>query len=244
MTTQELIQAVSPKIANLGGAFYFTPETLARGKELGIDGFRFYILGRGGVLGDVEPRVVSSAFGYFNPPVIERLWNSGRTTIAPRDAGREYLECCRELGRRRLAGVEGLAEFCAAAEAVNAAADPAGLALYAGISAEPLASDLPGRAQQLITVLREHRGSVHLLAVVANGLAPMMAHLLRRPNDMATFGYDVEHLPVATDDDRAKHRAAEEMTDRLLEPAYSVLDPAASRAMVEGLDRIEAALVG
>ena len=57
MTPTELVQAACPKIGSLGGAFYFDKETLAKGKELGLDGFRFYFLGRGGVLGDVEPRV-------------------------------------------------------------------------------------------------------------------------------------------------------------------------------------------
>ncbi|MGI9594675.1 MAG: helix-turn-helix domain-containing protein, partial [Acidimicrobiales bacterium] len=52
-------------IGAAGAAFYVNPDTLARGKELGLDGFRFYVLGRGGVMGDVPAKVVESAFGYF-----------------------------------------------------------------------------------------------------------------------------------------------------------------------------------
>jgi hypothetical protein len=63
MFAQELINATSPTIGKAGSAFYFHPSTLARGKEVGLDGFRFYMLGRGGVLGDVESDVVASAFG-------------------------------------------------------------------------------------------------------------------------------------------------------------------------------------
>jgi hypothetical protein len=244
METLELVQAVSPKIGDLGGSFYFVPETQARGKELGLDGFRFYMLGRGGVLGDVEAPVVVSAFGYFAPAAVERIWNSGRERIDPRDAGRAYLECAREHGRRHLADVEDLAGFCAAAEAVVAAAPTPGLSLYAGASAEPLPDDLPGRALQLLVVLRELRGSVHLLAVVANGLEPRIAHYLRRPNDYGTFGYDAEAPPEVTDDHRARHQAAEELTDRLLLPAYSVLDDAGRRALATGVDRIWAAVTG
>ena len=83
MTPEELIAAASPKIRDVGSAFYFAPETLAKGKELGLDGLRFYMIGRGGVLGDVEPAVVGSAFGYFAPALIEKTWTSAREKVAP-----------------------------------------------------------------------------------------------------------------------------------------------------------------
>ncbi len=70
-TPMELVQSACPKIGSLGSAHYFDREiTVPRGKELGLDGFRFYFLGRGGVLGDVEARVVRSAFGYAEAPAI------------------------------------------------------------------------------------------------------------------------------------------------------------------------------
>ena len=50
------IMRATDVIGPIGAAFYFHPDTVARGKEAGLDGFRFYILGRGGVLGDVEDR--------------------------------------------------------------------------------------------------------------------------------------------------------------------------------------------
>ena len=41
------------KTGDIGSAFYFHPDTLAMAKGHGLDGFRMYFLGRGGVLGDV-----------------------------------------------------------------------------------------------------------------------------------------------------------------------------------------------
>ena len=67
MQPRDVIHAIAKPTGDIGASFYFDPDTLARGKELGLDGFRFYVLGRGGVLGDVEPDVVRSAFGYFHP---------------------------------------------------------------------------------------------------------------------------------------------------------------------------------
>jgi hypothetical protein len=240
MTPLELVRAVSPQVGALGSAFYFDPATLARGKELGLDGFRFYFLGRGGVLGDVEARVVQSAFGYFAPSLVDKIWNSARQRMPPREAGRAYLECARELGRRRLAAIPGLDEFCAAARTVNEAAEVAGLSLYAGLSAEPLCDDLPGQAMQLSAVLREHRGSAHLLAVRASGLDPAVAHAIKRPGDVESFGWS--ETPEITADDRDRHAAAEQLTDRMVLGAYASLDEPGGKALVAGLESIEAAL--
>lgn len=246
MTSDELVTRVCPTIGDLGAAFYFTPETLGRGKELGLDGFRFYFLGRGGVLGDVEPRVVQSAFGYFHAPLVDDMWRSAqeRSGLTPREVGRAYVEASREHGRSRFAGLEGLDGFCAAAEAVVAGADPAGLALFAALSAEPLPEDLPGRAMQLVTVLRELRGSIHLVAVAAAGVSPRVAHYLRRPNDFTLFGYSEEQIPEPTDADREALDAADACTDRLMANAFSVLKPGQAEALASGVEAMAAANAG
>ena len=74
MESLTLVREISDPINTIGSAFYFHPDTLTRGKELGLDGFRFYFLGRGGVLGDVEPAVVVSAYGYFSTPLVTKIW--------------------------------------------------------------------------------------------------------------------------------------------------------------------------
>lgn len=242
MTPTELVQGACPKIASLGGAFYFIPETVGKGKELGLDGFRFYFLGRGGVLGDVEARVIQSAFGYFAPAMVEKMWNSAKEKLAPREAGRLYLDCSRDFGRRKFASISGLDAFCAAAETINNAANPASLSLYAGASAEPLADDLPARAMQLTTVLREFRGSAHLAAIRALNLDPAVAHAIKRPNDVTTFGY--AEAPAITDADRALHTAAEKMTDDMVLGAYSAVDAAGADALMAGLTAMEVAVAG
>jgi len=242
MTPQELVATACPKIGSLGAAFYFIPETVGRGKERGLDGFRFYFLGRGGVLGDVEAKVVQAAFGYFEPALVAKMWNTAREKMAPREAGRLYMECAADLGRRKFSGVAGLDAFCAAAEKVIAAAEPASLPLFAGIAAEPLAEDLPARAMQLVAVLREYRGSAHLLAVMASGLSPKVAHAIKRPDDVGTFGY--AEAPAVTDADRAKLDAAEALTDALVLVGYSALSPAEADTLLAGVVAMEAALAG
>ena len=242
MTPEELIADACPKIRDLGWAFYFAPDTLAKAKELGLDGLRFYVIGRGGALGDVESTVIASAFGYFEPALVEKMWGSAREQVAPRVAARAFMECGAAFGRARLSDVADLDSFCAAAGAVNDAADPVGLALYSGVKSEPLTTDLPGRAMQLLTVLREFRGSAHLVAVRASGLDAKTAHFIRRPADIGMFGWNDADAPAISETEVAKLAEADELTDRLVLPAYSVLDEAGRAALVTGLDRIAAAL--
>jgi hypothetical protein len=237
---RDVIRAIAPKTADIGSAFYFHADTRARGKELGLDGFRLYIVGRGGVLGDVESDVVLSAFGYFEPSMLARMWDSARAIVPPRDAARAYLACNAELGRKVLAEVEGLAAYCEAAEAVVAAVDVGGLPQFAGVRAEPLPADVPARAIQLAVVLRELRGSTHLVAVRASGLATAVAHAIKRPDDVSLFGW--AETPPVTDADRAALARAESLTDDLLVPAFSELDAAGGAALVAGTDSMHAAL--
>jgi hypothetical protein len=240
MTPLELVQSTSRDVNAAGDAFYFDQQTLDRGRESGLDGFRLYFLGRGGVLGDVEPDVVVAAFGYFAPAVVQAMWDSARQIMAPRDAARLYLDAAADFGRRSLDGLEGLDAFNTAAEAVIGAVDRSGLALFAGIAAEPLPDDAPARAYRNIVTLRELRGSVHLLAVVASGLRPAVAHAVRRPADVQMFGYD--ETPEVTDADRERWNDAEALTDRLLVPWYAVLDDGGAQAFAHGVRAISGRL--
>ena len=235
-----LAASVAEPLGSAGAAHYFHPDTLAKGKELGLGGMQFYMLGRGGVLGDVEPAVVTSAFGYFHISSVTKLWNAGREKLAPREAGRLYHDCCAERGRTALAEVEGLDAFCDAAEAVIAGTNPAGLALYAGLAAEPLADDVPGRALQLAAVLRELRGSAHLLALVATGIAPEVAHAVKRPEMVGPFGWDPgPDLSTFNEDLR---RQAEDLTDRIVGAGLVGLSQAQADALVAGAAAIAAAV--
>jgi hypothetical protein len=242
--TLDLVRTVCPKIRDNGWLYFFSPVSDRRASDLGLDIFTFYFVGRGGPLGDVEWPVVHAAFGYFNPAVIKDSWERGREKMAPRDAGRAFIECGAEFGREKLSAVEGLDEFCAAADAVNEAARgrAESLPLYAAWSAEQLADDPPARAMQLVSTLREFRGSAHLLAVVASGLRPIEAHFIFRPEMFGIFGWADSDKPEVGDEHRQRLDAAGDLTDRLVAPAYGVLDEAGAKALSSGMDAIEAAL--
>lgn len=241
MTPLELVQATSLPFNDAGAAAYFHPVTSARGKELGLDGFTFYFMGRGGVLGDCEPGVVRSAFGYFHPDVVAKFWNRGREIIDPRQAAREFLACSSRIADDELSHIEGLAVFNDAVKIWRANVDTAGLALYAAVDAEPMdpALSLAAEAYHHVLVLRELRGSAHLLALVASGLSDSKAHAIRRPQDVEAFGW-TEPIAVSDSDHEAWERA-DALTDELLASSIASLSPTQGEALVAGALAIQAA---
>ena len=242
MTNDELIKQVCPLINDTGWAYYFTPTTMARGTELGLKGPQFYFIGRGGLLGNCDSTVVAAAFGYFNPEVIKRAWDSSCQVIEPLVAGRAHLECSAVTGREKLSNVGNLDSFIAAADKVNDAANPEALALYSAFKNEPLVSDAPGRAMQLVSVLREFRGSAHLVAVRAMGLTGKQAHFIKRPNDIAMFGWSAEDAPHIDDEARRRLDEAERLTDQIIAPAFAVLNEKERSDLLAGATSIKQAL--
>jgi len=240
MNPEELAAAVGKPLNTVGGAYYFHPSSVARSKELGLDGFRFYVLGRGGVLGDCEAPVVESAFGWWNSSLIAKMWNSARTVVDPRQAARELLACGHAIGRTAFADIDGLDAFNDAAEAVIAATNPAALALYAGYAAEPLPDDAPARAMQHAITLRELRGSAHIVAVLAAGLTPLQAHAIKRPEMVQSFGW--EDVPEIDDSHHAALAAAEALTDKITAPGFAGLSDAQADALLSGANAMFEAL--
>ena len=240
--TAELVALASPIIASSGMAYYFAPPTLARGTEFGLDGLSWYIIGRGGPMGDTDPAAVAAAFGYFNPQTVIAAWNAAKDKIEPRRAGAEYLACGAEFGRTHLADVERTDALAEALLTVQRAADPQGLALYAAYAAEPVVDDAPGRTMQLLTKLRELRGSAHLLANRAVGLDPRTAHFVTRPEMYKMFGWDESDPPAVDDTTQALREKSEALTDALVTPAFDVLDESGRQALVEGLRAVKQAL--
>lgn len=242
MNNKELLDAVCPTINVVGSAFYFIPETMALGKELGLGGMEFYIQGRGGQMGNTDSSAIAAAFGYFSPALIKSVWDAACDKCDPRKAGAAHLEAAANLGRAKLASLPGLDAFVAAMEKVNSAANPEGLALYAAIRSETPATDAAGRAMQLLAILREFRGSAHLVALRAVGIDGKKAHASKRPDMWKTFGYSEDEMPEIDDAFLAQMAEAEKITDLIVEPAYAVLNDVERAALVAGVKAAKEAL--
>lgn len=242
MSTLDTITAIAGPTGDLGASFYFHPATVAAGKELGLDGFRFYILGRGGVLGDVSAAVVSSAFGYFHPSLIDKMWNSAKERLDPLECAQAYFDECGARGEETFADLDEsvLTAYVDAADRVIDAASPAGMPLFAGVTGMRCSDDVRARSLQKAAVLRELRGSAHLCAVLSNGLTDAQAHAIKRPGDVALFGW--EEAPAVPVDGDERMAAAEAATDEILINAFCVLSEDEATALVDATTAMHAAL--
>lgn len=232
----ETARAIAAPIGAAGGAFMLHPDVLQPGKDAGYPGgFSYYVVGRGGVLGDVDANVVASAFGFFAPALVRSLWDSGVVIEGARAGADRYASSCAAWGRERLATFDGVQELDALLSHVIDEADPSGLSLFAGWQTQTRASDAPGRCYQLIHVLRELRGSCHIVAVVAHGMSPLAA-ILANPGSAGVeqakrFGWEGPF--PSTSDLVATFDSAESLTDQMMARHLSVLDDTSLSRLVE-----------
>jgi len=219
--------AAKGPIGSLGGAWMTGDAEERATADAGLEGWQLYFLARHGVLGDVDADVVTAAAVVFPADVVRSQWEAARQVMSPQEALDRYLDLCHHWGREHLDGFDGTGRLAQLATQVVDSADVIGLPLFAGWRAVPRPADDAARCGHLMQVMREHRGAAHGVALVATGVPPLVAIL---GGDGGTenaqdYGW-VPPFPLVTDHDRSARRAAEELTDDLVAPAYECLDDA------------------
>ena len=228
-----------------------------------------YFAGRAAPLGASAPaEVVHAIFYNFAPGEvarhIPRIWEltTPEAALAARERG-----CV--AGMRRILG--DLADDPAVARAADlllkaaTSAPVEGRALYAALRALPAPQEPVARLWHAATLLREHRGDGHTVALLAEGVGGTEAHVLHALfEEMPAHEFGrVWHLPSAqltavidgmrarglvgtdgwlTDAGRATKERVEAMTDRLAEAPYDALEPGELDRLVVDLEPISNAL--
>jgi hypothetical protein len=125
---------------------------------------------------------------------------------------------------------------------VAEAAPVAGMPLFAGwralaraLHSDGSVTDGPGRLALGLMVVREQRGSAHLVALTAQGVPPLQAIVSGRygPGNARFFGWP-EPYPDPTAG-RAVMVAVEDLTDELVAPAYAALSEDERAELVAGV---------
>ncbi|MEW2160362.1 hypothetical protein AB0950_34605 [Streptomyces sp. NPDC007189] len=163
---------------------YFAPEVRRAADSLGMRGYWMgYFALRAAPLGAAHPSVVTSCFYVFHPARVTRALPDAWTYATPADvlAAREDAV---DAAMTALFGPDtvGSAEFGQAADLAweaAAAADTTGRVLAAGNQALERPGRPAARLWQGLTTLREHRGDSHVAVLVAHGLGPVEAMILK-----------------------------------------------------------------
>lgn len=214
--------------------FMLHPETFAESIAAGYENpFAGYVAGRGGVLGEPNGETVATLFVIFEPNFLAGLWNDGVKVRGAAGAADLYWEQTAGFGRRYLANAKGLDRFNELAEKVIAVAPVQGLALYSGWSRMPLVSDTEGRALQLMFVLRELRGDIHLNALSISGIEPIEAHVLNKGHEYATmFGWPEPFADGAAK--KTRYDEVEALTNRRIAELFdAALTPAEAKELAQ-----------
>ena len=227
LTGEQTVQAADHVLHDVGTAWMIHEDTRRRAEEHGHGKLQpFYFVGRGGVLGDVDADVVVAAFGWWNPSYVRLMWERGLAVAGARESAQRYQQACAAWAEDHLAGFEHADRLSELAERVVDTAEPSGLPLFAGWRAEPRAEGGVARTLQLVHVLREWRGAVHLVATTAAGLGPLEAILTNEGEQQARFFGWRDELPDCAHL-KERHVQAQEITDRLIAAEYErALSPA------------------
>ena len=227
MNTSNAITEIGAAAGEVGGIFMLHPETFAGSVAAGYaNPLAGYVAGRGGVLGEATGATVAAVFAIFEPNLTASLWQEGVAVRGAAGAALVYWEQLADFGRRYLAGAEGLSRIAELSEKVIAATPPPRLPLFTGWRSMPLATDAPARAIQVMFVLRELRGDVHLNALSMSAVTPVEAHMLGHDeNYTRMFGWSEPFADGA--DKRDGYAAVEEATQRrMVELFEAALDGA------------------
>lgn len=200
-------------IVNLPAGFMMDGATYERGGELGFDGVDFYVAGRGGPLGDACGAVVAAAFVFFNPEMIREAWERTGKVMGRSEAAQAFAQCSATWAGEHLADGPDYARLAELCGRVIESSSPAGVPLFA--SWARVAEPEGGKALALhrLNVLRELRGGLHGAAVLASGMDPRTALMVKTPFMARVFGWGEPHP------DPGPHREAWERAEAATDAA-------------------------
>jgi len=236
MTANGTAERTARAIGDLPANFMLDSATYDTGNSLGFDGVDFYVVGRGGALGSVSAGVVAAAFVFFNPAMIEERWERGTRVMTPGEAALAFAGCLHTWSQNHLPSGVDYARLAELTGKVIAAASPAGAPLFAGWLALPEPEEPSALAMHRINALRELRGALHGGAVLAAGLDPRVALLIKTPFMAAIFGWEEPHPEVGLG--KNAWDAAEAATNRAMARVFGALDAAEQADLIELLDAV------
>ena len=271
MDEARLARATWRVLEPLHAVVYFAPDVKTAFDDVGVSGFwRGYFASRAAPMGPVPPEVVIATFYNFHPDMVRwamaDIWQ--RADPAAVTAARLRLAdrtLRRWLGDETLASPD-VADASALARRMAVAASPLGRPLFAGYTTLDWPDDPHLVLWHAATLLREHRGDGHVIALVGEQIDGCEANVLAGVSGATTgelqpasrqwpddeWGAATERLrrrgwlgddSILTPAGAEAKQRVEDRTDELAAPPLAVLDDVEQRRLLELLDRLSRAVL-
>ncbi|MGZ8615378.1 MAG: helix-turn-helix domain-containing protein [Actinomycetota bacterium] len=236
MTRTDLVEAaerILRPIQQFSRGWMLERSTADYGVSLGLrTGEEYWIVGRGGALGDVDHRIAAAALAFIAPDAVREAWEHVPPGMTPGQVARTYAKRCTDWGTDTLAAFDParMERLDRLGRRIVDGASPALGALFTAWRSVPEPGDVGGRAALTMQVLREMRGAAHIIAIQACGLTPVDA-ILASPAPAPRTGVPwAEHLgfrgPFRDPDEvRPARLEAERVTTEIIAAHLGVLSP-------------------
>jgi hypothetical protein len=242
MTDVQIVARIGARVDALGGTWMGGP-LVAVGTELGFEGpypWPFYMVGRGGVLGDVDPAELAAAMVFPSPALVRSAWEAGRAELTPEEGVQRFIDCAYSWASPALSPSPELERTAELLERLADAVDCTGAPLAGGWRAVPKPRGVPELAVWAINVLREQRCGIHATAVLAAGLSPLEAIMATEGERLAEM-YGWERPFPDPDACRARKLPAEAATDQGVARSYAALDGTTLAELADLLESLQPA---
>ena len=224
MTDLAVVARIGARVDALGGIWMGGP-VMAVGSSLGLDGYPwpFYMVGRGGVLGDVDADTIAEAMVFPSPDLVRSAWAEGRELLSVDEGVRRFIGCAYTWAPDAIGAAPNLERSVELLERLVQSVDCATAPLAAGWRDVPAPGGVPERAAWAINVLREHRGGLHAGCVAAAGLSPVEAIMATEGEFMAQmYGWPAPYPDVEAS--KVRKAPVEAATNELVAQSYRALD--------------------
>lgn len=180
----ELARPCHKSLEALHALIYFSPDADEAFTELGLDTRTMrYFAGRAAPMGAVGAGVVAATFYNFNPRIIAEViphaWSIASPATVVETRFRAADTALRKLLGEEVIASDELAEAAALARRATEACRPEARPLYAGHADLEWPSEPHLVLWHAISLLREHRGDGHLMALQQAGLSGLHALVLQ-----------------------------------------------------------------
>jgi hypothetical protein len=241
MVDLEVVARIGARVDALGGVWMGQP-VMAVGAALGLGGYPwpFYMIGRGGVLGDVDADRVAAAMVFPSPGLVRSAWREGRALMTPQEGAVRFIGCAYDWAPNAIGGAPGLERATELMMELIPGLDYSESPLADGWRQMSIPAGLAEQAVWAINVLREHRGGVHAACVLAGGLPPVVAVMATEGESMAQmYGWEGPYPPA--EECKPRKEPVERATNEKVGESYRALDEAQLSELADLLEATQSA---